>query len=281
MRNKAPFTSLLLILLVFISCTEPEKAPPVDWDKAVLVWSDEFDGTEIDTSNWHFETGDWGWGNNELQNYTPLEAGNATIENGILSITAKLEGEGQNVGDYTSTRMNSKKAFKYGRLEIRAKMPEHKGNGIWPALWMLGDMFRDGGGWPRSGEIDILEYVSYRPDSVLATIHTIANNHMNGTQISSDFVPLETAEEEFHNYGILWSETSLKFYVDSIDNILLTFDRPRRYNQKNWPFDKPFYFLMNIAVGGNLGGAEGVDDSIFPATMEVDYARVWQIQEDN
>lgn len=281
-----PFQILLLLCIPpFFGCSEIKEQPKkvystAHWQNAELVWSDEFDSTEIDTSNWYFETGDWGWGNNELQDYQPLDGENAFIKDGILNIVAKLEGEGQKVGDYTSARMNSKEAFLYGRMEIRAKMPELKGNGIWPALWMLGDVFRDGGGWPRSGEIDIMEYVSYRPDSTLVTIHTIANNHMDGTQISSDFVPLETIEEEFHNFGILWEEDVLHFYVDEIDNLLLSFERPEKYNQKNWPFDKPFYFLMNIAVGGNLGGAQGVDDSIFPSTMQVDYVRVWQRKDD-
>lgn len=276
--------SLFTIFLFLITaCNEPSQTEYdfSKWDSAELVWSDEFDGTEVDTSKWIFEEGDWGWGNNELQDYQPIEANNATVKNGILSITAELEGEGQSVGDYTSARLNSKQAFLYGRLEIRAKMPEHKGNGVWPALWMLGEPFRNGGGWPRSGEIDIMEYVSYRPDSTLVTIHTTANNHIDGTQVSSGFIALPTIEEEFHNFGILWEEDVLHFYVDEIDNILLTFNRPAIHNQENWPFDNPFYFLMNIAVGGNLGGAKGVDDSIFPSTMQVDYVRVWQLNDKN
>lgn len=278
------FFAIILLLLSSISgCGKIKEQPrkniePTNWDEAKLVWSDEFDGNKIDTSKWHFETGDHGWGNRELQNYTPIDGGNASVENGILSITARLIGEGQKTGDYTSARINSKQAFKYGRMEIRAKMPVHNGNGIWPALWMLGDMFRSRGGWPRSGEIDIMEYVSYKPDSVLVTIHTEANNHVDGTQVSSGFVYLPTIEEEFHNFGILLDENVLHFYIDEIDNILLTFRKPQNHNQNNWPFDKPFYFLMNIAVGGNLGGVEGVDDSIFPSTMQVDYVRVWQIE---
>ncbi len=280
MKNIILLSFLLIFALSISFCEQQKQEYSFDkWDSAELVWSDEFDGTEVDTTKWLFEEGDWGWGNRELQNYTPIEAGNATVENGILSITAKLEGEGQNVGDYSSARLNTKDSFLYGRLEIRAKMPEHKGNGVWPALWMLGEMFKNRGGWPRSGEIDIMEYVSYRPDSTLVTIHTIANNHVDGTQVSSDFVPLPTIEEEFHNFGILWENDILIFYVDEIDNVLLMFERPRNFNQDNWPFDKPFYFLMNIAVGGNLGGVKGIDDSIFPSTMEVDYVRVWQLKE--
>ena len=277
---KANTSSILFILFfLFVASCAPEQESYdfSKWEIAELGWNDEFDGTEVDTTVGYFEEGDWGWGNNELQDYQAFEAGNATVEDGILSITAKLEGDGQNVGDYTSARINSIDAFTYGRLEIRAKMPTHEGNGVWPAIWMLGDMFRDRGGWPRSGEIDIMEYVSYRPDSTLVTIHTIANNHIDGTQVSSDFVPLPSIEEEFHNFGILWEENVLHFYIDEIENVLLTFNRPYIHNQKNWPFDKPFYFILTIAVGGNLGGVKGVDDSIFPSTMQVDYVRVWQL----
>ncbi len=183
------------------------------WDSAELVWSDEFEGTSVDTSKWRFETGDHGWGNNEWQDYKPLEHGNTTVSDGLLHITAKLEGEGQNVGDYTSSRLNSKESFTYGRMEIRAKIPDHKGNGLWPAIWMLGEGIRHGEGWPRCGEIDIMEYVSYTPDSVVVSIHSSANNHRDGTQISSGFTALPTIEEEFHTYGILWEEESLKFYI--------------------------------------------------------------------
>ncbi|MEX0721881.1 MAG: glycoside hydrolase family 16 protein [Balneolaceae bacterium] len=212
------------------------------------------------------------------QNYTPLEYGNSTISNGQLHITAKLEGEGQNVGDYTSSRLNSQKSFTYGRMEIRAKIPDYAGKGLWPAIWMLGENIRHGEGWPDSGEIDIMEYVSYNPDSVVVSIHSLANNHKDKTQISSGFTALPTIEEEFHNYGILWEEESLKFYIDDIDNILLTFNRPEDYNRENWPFDKPHFFLLNMAVGGDWGGVEGVDDSIFPATFDIDYVRVWQLE---
>jgi beta-glucanase (GH16 family) len=132
-------------------------------------------------------------------------------------------------------------------------------------------------GWPLCGEIDLMEYISSKPDSVLMTIHSEANNHMNGTQLSSGFVPLTNIEEEFNIFGLLWEEDRLIFYVNGPENVLLTINRPEEYNQENWPFDKPHYFLMNIAVGGNLGGLEGVDDSIFPATMEVDYVRVYAL----
>lgn len=246
---------------------------PDYWNDAEIVWNDEFDGTSISLEKWKFETGDHGWGNEEWQNY--VEGTNVEISNGTLKIKALKTGEGQKVGDYTSTRLNSRKSFTYGRLEIRAKIPELKGNGLWPALWMLGENIATVG-WPKCGEIDMMEYVSYDPDIVHFTIHSEANNHKIGTQKGSGPVRLETIEEEFHNYGILWTSQSIKFYVDEITNVKYTFEKPTPFNQDNWPFDKPFYFLMNIAVGGAWGGAQGVDDSIFPSQMEVDYVRVYQ-----
>ncbi len=247
---------------------------PDYWDNAKLVWSDEFDGTSLSVENWRFETGAHGWGNNEWQNYVAND--NVEVSDGTLKIIARKTGNGQQVGDYTSTRLNSTEEFTYGRMEIRAKIPEHKGNGLWPALWMLGHDIQTIG-WPACGEIDIMEYVSFDPGKVHFTIHSNANNHADGTQVSSGPVNLETIEEEFHNYGILWTEEYLRFYIDDIDNIKLNFARPANPTNDNWPFSKPFYFLMNIAVGGNWGGLNGVDDTIFPAVMEIDYVRVYQV----
>jgi len=263
-----------LLLVYGLGCTmDDDKDAGTSQDYWKLLWSDEFEGNAVDTTKWLFETGAHGWGNNEWQNYTPGD--NAEVSGGVLRIIARKTGEGQKAGDYTSTRMNSKQSFTYGRMEVRAKMPDYRGPGLWPAIWMLGENIKEIG-WPESGEIDIMEYVSWAPDSVLQTIHTVANNHMNGTQIGTGFMELKTIEEGFHNYGIIWEEDVLHFYIDSPENITLSIERPEEYNQDNWPFDKPFYFLLNMAVGGNLGGVEGVDDSIFPAVFEIDYVRVWE-----
>ncbi|WP_276392321.1 glycoside hydrolase family 16 protein [Eudoraea chungangensis] len=245
------------------------------WDNAELVWADEFDGTEILNENWTFETGSHGWGNNELQDYVVND--NIEVSNGTLKIIAKKKEGFADGARYTSTRLNSVKQFRYGRMEFKAKMPEDKGNGIWPALWMLGYDIHTVG-WPACGEIDIMEYVSFEPNQTHFSIHSTANNHKNGTQITSGPVPLESIEEEFHIYGLLWTDKYIKFYIDDINNIQLNFQRPANSNYDNWPFSKPFYFLMNIAVGGDWGGIYGVDDTIFPATMEVDYVRVYQVK---
>jgi len=248
---------------------------PDYWDKAVLVWQDEFDGNTLSKENWIFETGAHGWGNNELQNYTEDE--NVTVSDGTLKIVAKKIEQGPGMVEYTSARLNSTANYKYGRMEIRAKIPDHKGNGLWPALWMLGTNIQTAG-WPACGEIDIMEYVSFEPNQTHFSIHSLANNHKDGTQVTSGPVLLETIEEEFHNYGILWTNKYLKFYIDDIENVKLIFPRPAITNAQNWPFSGTFYFLMNIAVGGDWGGLEGVNDAIFPAVMEVDYVRVYQVK---
>lgn len=253
----------------------PNVHEPAYWDSAELVWSDEFDGDAVNPDNWLFETGSHGWGNNEWQNY--VETGVTEVSDGTLKIIARKTGPGQHVGDYESARLNSKKSFTYGRLEFRARIPEHRGNGIWPALWMLGSNIGTIG-WPRCGEIDIMEYVSFEPDQIHFSLHSTANNHTIGTQITSGPLPLETAEEEFHIYGVLWTREYVKFYLDDPANVKLTFVRPSPTTAENWPFSQPFYFLMNIAVGGNWGGLQGVDDTIFPAVMEVDYVRVYQVK---
>jgi beta-glucanase (GH16 family) len=241
-----------------------------EWD---LVWSDEFEGECLDLSKWKLETGQHGWGNNEWQNYTDGE--NLLVSDGKLKITAKLIGAGQKPGDYTSTRLNSKQSFLYGRMEVRAKLPAHKGKGLWPAIWMLGDSIHSGG-WPDCGEIDIMEYVSFQPGMIHCAIHSKAHNHCDKTQVDAH-APLLSAEEEFHIYGVEWTDTRISFFTDEPSNIKMTFDRPSDFNPQNWPFDKPHFFLMNIAVGGGWGGLHGVeDDKIFPATMEVDYVRVYQ-----
>ena len=256
----------------------PSKADPDDanyWDAAELVWSDEFEGDQLSSDNWVFETGGGGWGNNELQNY--LAYGTTEVSDGTLKITAKKNTDNTIEGAYTSARLNSRQSFQFGRIDINAKLPEHKGNGSWPALWMLGNNIQTVG-WPACGEIDIMEYVSFKPNKTHFSIHSTANNHVNGTEITSGALDLETIEEEFHTFGVLWSEKYIKFYLDEMSNIQFVFRRPLISTADSWPFSDPFYFLMNIAVGGNWGGLEGVDSSIFPATMEVDYIRVYQVR---
>ena len=242
---------------------------PDYYSKFSLVWSDEFDGNAVNTNNWTFETGSGGWGNNELQNYTAGD--NAEVKDGILTITARKVNDSKVAGSYTSTRMitSGKKEFTYGRMEIRAKLPS--GTGIWPAIWMLGGNIGSVG-WPACGEIDIMEYVGYQPNIIHATVHTSAGYGGNGSGSSKT---LESAEEEFHIYGLIWTEKEMIFYTDTPENVTHRY-APSNKTAENWPFDKPQFFILNVAVGGNWGGAQGVDNTIFPQSMEVDYVKVFQ-----
>ncbi|MFM1879000.1 MAG: hypothetical protein RLZZ241_1866 [Bacteroidota bacterium] len=252
------------------AATEIDFNDPGYWENATLVWHDEFDGNTLDLEKWSFEYGNHGWGNNEWQDYTDI--GTTSVSDGTLKIKADKISEGQ----YTSARLNSRQAFTYGKIEVRAKIPENKGNGLWPAVWMLGSNIGTAG-WPACGEIDLMEYVSYAPDQVHFSLHSTANNHKQGTQITSGPVNLQTAEEEFHIYGLLWTRDSLQFYLDSPDNIKLVFIRPLATSASNWPFNQSFYFLLNMAIGGDWGGLQGVEEGIFPSVFEIDYVRVYQV----
>jgi beta-glucanase (GH16 family) len=232
--------------------------------KRKLVWEENFSGKSLNEKVWNIELGNGcpncGWGNNERQLYTNE---NHELINGNLVITAKKEGN-----KYTSTRITTKdkKEFLYGYFEARAKLPV--GQGIWPAFWMLGSNINEVG-WPKSGEIDILEYVGKEPQMVYTTLHT---QDSHGNSINSKKTKIEGIEDGFHRFGIDWTKDKMDFYVDGI--LIYTF-YPQVKNEDTWPFDKPFYFLVNLAIGGNFGGPE-VDDTIFPQKFIVDYIKVYQ-----
>ena len=237
-----------------------------------LAWSDEFDGSEINLDNWSFVLWEAGKVNNEWQEYVE-NSDNYKVEDGKLYITATQTGD-NGFGGYTSTRLSSqnKKEFKYGRIEFRAKMP--RGKGTWPALWMLGSNL-DKVGWPKCGEIDIMEYVGYLPNTTHSNVHT---QYQYGNTDFHASINLDTAEEEFHNYGIIWTKDKIQFYVDSKKNITNIYS-PSNKTADNWPFSQSFYMIMNFAVGGAWGGIEGVDKDIWPQTMVVDYVRVYQLKQ--
>lgn len=253
------------------STTGTDKGP-ADY---VLVWSDEFNTPGLpDTSKWGYDVGDGcpnvcGWGNNELEHYAASRSENARVENGNLIIEARRERLGTK--DYTSARLVSraKGDWAYGRFEIRAKLPS--GRGTWPAIWMLPTDW-DYGGWPASGEIDIMEHVGFAPESIHGSIHTAAYNHVKGTQRTKGIV-IPDAERAFHVYSVEWTEQKIDFYVDST--------RYHTFVNENsgsaaWPFDRRFHLLLNIAVGGNWGGLKGIDQNIWPQQMVIDYVRVYQ-----
>ena len=238
----------------------------------LLIWQDEFDGHgHVDSTRWSYEVGGHGWGNEELQFYTQQRLKNARQENGRLIIEAHKES--YQGSEYTSARLTSKNKgdWVHGRMEIRAKLPE--GEGTWPAIWMLPTEWIYGdGGWPDNGEIDIMEHVGYDPGVIHGTIHTDAYNHMEGTQ-RSDTIEVPDVTEAFHLYAIEWTSSAIKWYVD--DQLYFTYENDGS-GWETWPFDHPFHMLLNIAIGGTWGGVEGVDNTIFPVSMEVDYVRVYQ-----
>ena len=235
--------------------------------KRELVWSDEFNGDALDLTSWNFELGDGcpnlcGWGNNERQVYTKE---NHRLEDGKLIITAKKEGD-----RYTSTRITTqgKHEFQYGRMEARAKVAV--GQGIWPAFWMLGSDIKEVG-WPACGEIDILEYVGREEDMVYTTLHVPAGH---GDSAFSKKTKFEDIEEGYHVYAAEWSPEQIEFFVD--DQSVFVYN-PEDKTKAVWPFDQPFYFIINLAIGGNFGGPD-VDDSIFPQEYAIDYLRVYQLE---
>jgi beta-glucanase (GH16 family) len=162
-----------------------------------------------------------------------------------------------------------KASFQYGKIEVRAKLPA--GRGTWPAIWMLGNN-REIAGWPACGEIDIMEHVGYDPDSIHGTIHTTAYNHMKGTQ-KGKAIFIKDPYTAFHTYSIEWTPEKIDFFVD---DQLYNHIKNEHLSTNEWPFDQPFYFILNLAVGGNWGGKKGIDDSVFPAVMEVEYVRVYR-----
>lgn len=238
-----------------------------------LVWADEFEGTELNLDNWRYEVNGNGGGNNEEQFYTSQ---NVVVEDGFLKIIAK--NEDYNGFEYTSSRITTqyRQEFKYGIIEFRAKLPG--GRGTWPALWMM-PVNSVYGTWPNSGEIDVVELVGYDENKIHATIHTDRFNHKEFSQKGSA-KNLPTATTDFHVYKVEWLPDRLNFYVD--DEMYFTFIAANYHpcpDEEEWPFDKMFFLIMNVAIGGDWGGVQGIDDTIFPVAMEVDYVRVYQSEE--
>lgn len=280
MKRNHPLFSVLVPLIASqaLSCAArqpaavPQPTQARTWTfESTPAWQDEFDKPGApDPAKWGYDLGGDGWGNNELQFYTDsLE--NASVADGVLTITAKEKK--RNGRAYTSARLVSKGKgdFLYGRFEIRAKLPP--GRGTWPALWML-PTDQAYGGWPKSGEIDIMEHVGYDPNRVHITMHTQAYNHTINTQ-RTGIRQVDGAIGNFHVYRTDWTPDAIRGYID--DELVLEFPNEGT-GPAAWPFDQRFHFLINIAVGGNWGGKEGVDERAFPASMQVDYVRVYPLK---
>jgi beta-glucanase (GH16 family) len=255
-----------LILLLFLDFQKPSRR---------LVWSDEFDYQGLpNPTKWGYDLGDGcpdvcGWGNNEAEFYTK-DLKNARVENGVLIIEAKKDSMGGKA--FTSARLVTKNKgdWKYARVEVKAKLP--RGRGTWPAIWMLSTDWKYGG-WPTSGEIDIMEQVGYDPGVIHGTLHSEKYNHVKHTQQEGK-TTIADCSDTFHVYAIDWTENQIDFSID--EKIYHSVKRNPQDDSKGWPFDQPFHLLLNIAVGGGWGGMKGIDESIWPQQMLVDYVRVYQ-----
>ena len=237
----------------------------------VLVWADEFDIDGLpDPTRWVDDTGRNrdGWYNNERQYYARARADNAVVRDGQLRITARHESlkDAPDWGGqpYTSARLitRGKADWTYGYFEIRARLP--CGQGTWPAIWMVGS----GGAWPDDGELDIMEQVGHRPSRVFSTVHTLAGS---GGQGQGAAIDLPDACSALHNYQMHWTPAEIRFGVDGVEHFRY---RNPGTGRAAWPFDAPQFLILNIAIGGDLGGE--VNDRIFPVTMDIDHVRIYQ-----
>lgn len=234
-----------------------------------LVWDDEFNTGDVPSpERWGFDVGGSGWGNNELEYYTQYRKENARIENGSLIIEARKENyEGMK---YTSARLVTANHgdWLYGRVEVRAKLPA--GFGTWPAIWMLSTDWAYGG-WPQSGEIDIMEHVGYDNGVIHGSTHCDKYYFKTNTQKTAT-IRIPTATSDFHVYAMEWYADRIDMFVDSVKYFTSSNEGT---GWQAWPFDKRFHLILNLAIGGDWGGQKGVDDAIFPVRMEVDYVRVY------
>jgi len=253
--------------------TNEELNEEVD-EEWTLVWSDEFDAEQLDPQKWSYQFGTGaqfglnGWGNNELQYYTDREK-NVYVDNGMLHIVAREEAfEEMN---YTSGRIRTinKGDWKFGRIEVRAKLPE--GQGIWPAAWMLptDEVF---GGWPKSGEIDIMELVGHKPETIHGTVHygyDWPENQSTGTSYKLDN---GSFSDDFHLFSIEWEENQIRWFTDDQHFLTVT---PSDLEPHHYPFNERFHLILNLAVGGNWPG-DPDSTTVFPQTMTVDYVRIYK-----
>jgi beta-glucanase (GH16 family) len=235
-----------------------------------LKWSDEFEGTSLNTNNWGVETNIHV--NNELQTYT--NSGNYSIADGVLTITCKKVNNDGVYGSYTSARLNTfgKKSFKYGRLEARLKLP--KGKGTWPAFWMLGESIGSGTVWPKCGEIDMMEYVGVDPLWVQGSLHS--QSYYGGNSKNGRYQLFSTNNEtEWHIYGIIWDANKISFYVDDYSKPYYTYPAPATKTADNWPYDNNFFVILNLAFGGDWGGYAGIDKTLENMIYQIDWVRYY------
>jgi len=263
---------LFLLVAFFLSCSHSKKVTgDGNWK---LVWSDEFNYSGLpDSAKWNYDVGGHGWGNNEKQFYLKNSLENAHVKGGKLHIVALKKD--QEKLSYTSARLTTYQRFtlQYGKIEVMAKLPRGKGN--WPAIWMLPETFRTKKeSWPLCGEIDIMEHVGRDPGMIHTSLHSELYNHIKRTQVTH-FEKLTDVFDSFHKYGIEWTDQFIRFLID--DKLFFETVKGqdgRKTTNEGWPFDKAYYLILNLAIGGNWGGE--IDDSIFPNELQVDYVRIYQ-----
>jgi beta-glucanase (GH16 family) len=263
MKNFLPVGIMATLLSLFMA------GPASGQSGWKLAWSDEFNYTGLpDSTKWDYDVGGQGWGNQELEFYTKARQENARVENGRLIIEARREKwENRN---YTSARLvtKGKGDWTYGKIEVRAKIP--RGIGTWPAIWMLGSTTPLK--WPDDGEIDIMEHVGFDQGVIHGSIHCKKYYHSIGTQKTAT-TQVPDCSEAFHTYTVEWDAETVHIGVDGKDYFRFANEHS---GHEAWPFDNPMHLLLNVAVGGGWGGQKGLDDSIYPVRMEVDYVRVYQ-----
>ena len=268
--------TIFLPVIIFFGCAIDKKDNQQSKSNWKLVWSDEFNYEGLpDPQKWNYDVGNGcptlcGWGNNELQYYTRDSLKNARVADGILTIEVHQEKIGES--DYSSAKLVTRgiQDWKYGRFEIRAKLPTSRG--VWSAIWMMPTDPSKYGGWPKCGEIDIMENVGYDPDTVEASAHTGAYYFTVGTQ-KHDRIAVPDCDEVFHDYVLEWEEEEYRVFVDN--TLYFTF-KNEGTGFMEWPFDQQFYLILNIAYGGNWGAAMGLEPEKLPQRMEVGYVRVYE-----
>ena len=274
--------SIAVVLTAVMSIQDPSQAQglsgksdtaivrqPFDPKKWKLAWNDEFDVPGLPSSSrWDYEEGYIR--NKEAQYYTKGRKENARVEGGKLIINALKDNWNGKPITSASLVTKGKREFLYGRIEAKAKIPT--GKGTWPAIWTLGTNIGQVG-WPTCGELDILENVGFDPDRVHANIHVKTFNHTKGTGKGNNML-VEKPYEGFHVYALEWYPDRIDFFFD--DKKYFTFRKEAGYTDAEWPFDKPQYLILNLAIGGAWGGAQGIDDSKFPHQYEIEYVRYYE-----
>lgn len=286
----------LTVLVLFFSCKESPKShaqsEPEQNDPYALVWADEFDNEgKPDSTKWGYE---YGFIRNREKQYYTDSLSNARVENGYLIIEAhkekianeKFKSEEYkdrswlkyipeiDTAQYTSASLTTKgiAEWTYGKIEVKAKLP--KGVGQWPAIWMLGEN-KPEVGWPECGEIDIMEHVGFNKDTIFGSVHSETYNHIKGTQ-KTQGIFINEPYDKFHVYAIEWTPEKVDFLLDG--ELYLHVENEHKTTLE-WPFDQNFCLKLNNAIGGMWGAQKGIDDTVFPQKMLIDYVRVYQLKE--